>query len=156
MKILVFSDSHGSIGNMYDAALLHMPDTVVHLGDHISDANDLSYALPDVEVLRVPGNCDYASIQQPSILTELGGVRMFLTHGHLFGVKQGTQRLLAQAKTLGAQIALFGHTHRPLCEQCGGVWLLNPGTCGRFGSASYGVIEIAPGGSFTCRIEDFD
>lgn len=141
---------------MYDAAIKEMPDEIVHLGDHISDARDLSFALPDVEILRVPGNCDYGSIEQPSILTELGGVRMFLTHGHLFGVKQGLQRLFLQAKAVDAQIALFGHTHRPLCECHGGIWLLNPGTCGRFGRASYGVIEIAADGSFTCRIEDFD
>ena len=141
---------------MYDAVAQEMPDTVLHLGDHIADAEDLSYALPDMEIIRVPGNCDYLSIAQPSILTELGGVRMFLTHGHLFGVKQGTRRLLQQAQALGAQIALFGHTHRALCEQTDGVWLLNPGACGRFGRASYGVIEIAADSSFTCRVEDFD
>ena len=156
MKLLVFSDSHGSIGNMYDAVVREMPDTVLHLGDHISDAEDLSYALPDVEIMRVPGNCDFASIAQPSIFTELGGVRIFMTHGHLFGVKRGTKLLQQQSRLLGAQIALFGHTHSALCECCDGVWLLNPGACGRFRCASYGVIEIEAGGRFSCRIEDFD
>lgn len=141
---------------MYDAALKEMPDEIVHLGDHIADAQELGYALPDMEILRVPGNCDYGSVEQPSVLLDLGGVRMFLTHGHLFGVKSGVGRLLLQAKAVGAQIALFGHTHRPLCECRDGIWLLNPGTCGRFGRASYGLIEIAPGGGFTCRVEDFD
>ncbi len=141
---------------MYDAAIKEMPDEIIHLGDHISDAQDLSYALPDIEILRVPGNCDYASVEQPSILTELGGVRIFLTHGHLFGVKLGVRRLLLQAKAVGAQIALFGHTHRSMCECRDGIWLLNPGACGQFGRASYGLIEIAVDGSFTCRVEDFD
>ena len=116
----------------------------------------LKEALPDVEIMHVPGNCDFASIAQPSIFTELGGVRIFMTHGHLFGVKRDTKLLLQQSRLLGAQIALFGHTHCALCECCDGVWLLNPGACGRFRCASYGVIEIEAGGRFSCRIEDFD
>lgn len=153
MKLLVFSDSHGSIGNMYDAATAFMPDAVVHLGDCVRDAEDLSYALPELEILRVPGNCDYAvENRQDGMLTEFGGVRMYLTHGHAFGVKMGTQRLLAQAKQLGAQLVLFGHTHRALCEQCDGIWLLNPGSA----RMSFGVVEIAQNGSFICRIEQFD
>ncbi len=141
---------------MYDETLRQMPDVVLHLGDHISDADSLSYALPDIEILRVPGNCDYASVAQPSILTELGGVRMFLTHGHLFGVKLGLRRLWKQAQEMDAQIALFGHTHQPCCTCRDGIWLVNPGTCGNFGRASFGVIEIATDGTFTCRIEEFD
>ncbi len=133
-----------------------MPEAVLHLGDHIADAESLEYALPDVEILRVPGNCDYASVAQPSILTEFGGVRMFLTHGHLFGVKVSLHRLWSKAQDTGAQIALFGHTHRPYCACRDGIWLMNPGTCGAFGHASFGVIEIAPDGSFVCEIKEFD
>ncbi len=55
---------------MYDETLRQMPEAVLHLGDHITDAESLEYALPDVEILRVPGNCDYASVAQSSILTE--------------------------------------------------------------------------------------
>ena len=45
LKILVLSDSHRAIGAMYDAAMLEDPDVILHLGDHVSDAEELSYAL---------------------------------------------------------------------------------------------------------------
>lgn len=42
LKILVLSDSHRAIGAMYDAAMLEDPDAIMHLGDHVSDAEELS------------------------------------------------------------------------------------------------------------------
>ena len=75
-------------------------------------------------------------------MTEQGGVRFFLTHGHLFGVKSSLTRLKLEANRVGAQIALFGHTHRPFCEEDGGVWYMNPGAAK---DDRYGVIELQNG-----------
>ena len=113
LKILVLSDSHRAIGAMYDAAMLEDPDAIMHLGDHVSDAEELSYALDLIDFYMVRGNCDFGAQAPETILTELGGVRLFLTHGHLFGVKSGMSRLKLEADRVGANIALFGHTHRP-------------------------------------------
>ena len=44
----------------------------------------------------------------PSLTVSLDGVRIFLTHGHLFGVKSGLTRLTLEARRVGAQLALFG------------------------------------------------
>ena len=41
MKILVFSDSHRALGTMYDAIERLRPDAVLHLGDHLEDAESL-------------------------------------------------------------------------------------------------------------------
>ena len=38
------------------------------------------------------------------------------------------ERLRAEAKERGMQIAMFGHTHRPLIDQSGPVTLINPGS----------------------------
>ena len=51
LKILVLSDSHGCLGNMYDAVEREMPDRVFHLGDHLSDAEDRSNACPERDFL---------------------------------------------------------------------------------------------------------
>ena len=85
-----------------------------------------------------------------TILTELGGVRLFLTHGHLFGVKSGMSRLKLEADRVGADIALFGHTHRPFLEEDGGVWYMNPGAAR---DGRYGVIEMKDG-AFTCELKE--
>lgn len=150
LKILVLSDSHRAIGAMYDAAMLEDPDAIMHLGDHVSDAEELSYALDLIDFYMVRGNCDFGAQAPETILTELGGVRLFLTHGHLFGVKSGMSRLKLEADRVGANIALFGHTHRPLLEEDSGVWYMNPGAAR---SGRYGVIEITDG-TFTCEIKE--
>lgn len=156
MKILVFSDSHGSLGNMYEAVERESPDRIVHLGDHFRDAEDLDLAFGGLDILYVPGNCDYAAQIPANLEIEVDGVRIFLTHGHLFGVKSGTQRLLLEAQRRGVPLALFGHTHQAFCEEIDGVTLFNPGCCGRFTSRpSYGVIETDHG-QFTCRVCDCD
>ena len=79
-------------------------------------------------------------------------MRVFLTHGHLFGVKSGLDTLAAAAKDMGAQLALFGHTHQALLEERNGVTLLNPGAAGRFGRSSYAVVELA-NGKFSCQLK---
>ncbi|MBR3576933.1 MAG: metallophosphoesterase family protein [Clostridia bacterium] len=44
---------------------------------------------------------------------------------------------------MGADAALFGHTHQPFCERIDGVLLLNPGCGERYGKpGSIGIIEI--------------
>ena len=152
MKLLVLSDTHRSLGFACEAIEKERPDAVMHLGDHLSDAEELSFAYQEPDFYYVPGNCDYEPAANPSMTLELDGVRMFLTHGHLFGVKSGTAALLAAAKARGAQLALYGHTHIAACTEHGGVTLLNPGTAGRLGRSSYAVVETQNGG-FTCRIE---
>ena len=142
LKILVLSDSHRCVGAMYDAAMLEKPDVIFHLGDHVSDAQELSYALDPIDFYEVRGNCDFGAQAPETILTELAGVRFFLTHGHLFGVKSNLTRLKLEANRVGAQVALFGHTHRALCEQDGGVWYLNPGAAK---NDCYGVVEVRDG-----------
>ena len=150
LKILVLSDSDRAIGAMYDAAILEDPDAIMHLGDHVSDAEELSYALDLIDFYRVKGNCDFGAQAPETILTELGGVRLFLTHGHLFGVKSGMSRLRLEANRVGANIALFGHTHRPFLEEDGGVWYMNPGAAR---DGRYGVIEMKDG-AFTCKLKE--
>lgn len=130
---------------MYDAVELEKPDMAFHLGDCIGDAQDLSSAFPMLDLSYVPGNCDYCASAPASLLQEADGVRIFLTHGHLFGVKTGLTRLLLEGKRVGAQLVLFGHTHRPYLAEHDGVWLLNPGSCSAM-QGSYAVLTVENGG----------
>ena len=54
------------------------------------------------------------------------------------------------AKEAGAQVALFGHTHRSFCRNQGDVLLINPGACGG-SSGTYAVLETGHGAR-TCEI----
>ena len=42
MRIVVFSDSHGSVEPMLHAVREEKPDLVLHLGDHARDAEALA------------------------------------------------------------------------------------------------------------------
>ena len=53
---------------------------------------------------------------------------MLITHGHYYYVSLDTQEIRRQALTRGADIVMFGHTHRPLLEIGRDVTLLNPGS----------------------------
>lgn len=155
MKILVLSDSHGKERFMYHCMDVIKPNHVIHLGDHYDDAQKLSRAYPHVRVHMVPGNCDNArGFDAPPLVMcyDIAGVRMFMTHGHLHGVKQDIYHLLADAWEKEAKMALFGHTHEAVCYQMeDGLWVLNPGSCRTFdGSAA--LIEAEDGKISACRI----
>lgn len=142
MKILVFSDSHRSRGGMLDAIDAHRPDQVIHLGDLQSDAEELTYVYPKLPICMVPGNCDGWTMDPLKKQITLAGKRILLSHGHLWGVKKGYEAAVADARAVGADILLFGHTHRALCQQLeDGLWMMNPGAS----RASYGLIRIEQG-----------
>ena len=153
MKILVFSDSHGNEDNMIRAVERERPftlDAIVHLGDGWRDAEALHRLYPRIPLEQVPGNCDFFTSAPPSLTISLDGVRIFLTHGHLFGVKSGLTRLALEARRVGAQLALFGHTHEADFLRMGDVTLFNPGSAG-MGRQTYGMITVK-GTEFKCEI----
>ena len=127
MNILVVSDSHGKTDNLMRAVELTRPEYVLHLGDCQRDLERLRQAFPMLPMEGVPGNCDYGSCDQPERLTELGGVRILMLHGHTRGVKSDIMRAVWAARECGAQVLLFGHTHRPLVDNDGSLLVLNPG-----------------------------
>ena len=143
MKLLILSDTHRSLGFACEAIEKEAPDAVIHLGDHLGDAEDLSFAYQDPDFYYVPGNCDYAPTVPQMLTLEFDGVRIFATHGHLFGVKRELTALADAARERGAQLALFGHTHVQCLETIGGVTLLNPGAAGRFGRAATALSRSA-------------
>jgi len=130
---------------MYDAIDAHQPDQVIHLGDLQRDAEELTYAFPKLPIFMVPGNCDGWTTDPLKKQITLAGKQILLCHGHLWGVKRGYDAAVADARASGADILLFGHTHRPLCQQLeDGLWMMNPGAS----RSSYGLITIEDGHIF--------
>lgn len=127
---------------MLDAIDAHRPDQVIHLGDLQSDAEELTYVYPKLPICMVPGNCDGWTMDPLKKQITLAGKRILLSHGHLWGVKKGYEAAVADARAVGADILLFGHTHRAPCQQLeDGLWMMNPGAS----RTSYGLIRIEQG-----------
>lgn len=155
MKILVLSDSHSALSFMRLCISAVKPQVVIHLGDYYDDAAAMAEENPDIRFYSVPGNCDYYRVTSDvaqTLVETIGGVRIYMTHGHLHRVKSGIGTLLAAARGRRAQVVLFGHTHAPLCQQEeDGLWVLNPGSCGYFGGSA-GLIEIEAATIQLCRV----
>ena len=145
MKLLVLSDSHGNVDNMARAVELTQPRHILHLGDCLRDAQALHERFPDLPMDTVPGNCDWGSFDQPERLLEMGGVRIFMLHGHTRNAKSSPMAAMYAAKEYGAQVLLFGHTHVPLVDNDGTLLTLNPGAAGDRLHPTCGILTIDNG-----------
>lgn len=150
MRIVVFSDTHGSFSAAREVVERNRDVyTFIFLGDGEREIDKLRIVYPDKMILNVAGNCDYSSPTLGSDLYNAGKIKIFFTHGHRFGVKYGMDQLLEKGRELGAKIILFGHTHERYYAYENGIHLLNPGSasCPRDGKApSYAFIDITPKG----------
>lgn len=147
MRILVLSDTHGDTGAVEIAFARAGAELALHLGDC---AGDMAYAMrsfPKFPCHTVCGNCDGETAAPTDLTLEIAGKRFYLLHGHTKNVKNGDSALLAAAKSRGADIVLYGHTHRPRFACVEGMRLLNPGSAKRRAAydprrASFAVLEI--------------
>lgn len=144
-RIMAVSDTHGQVA----AVQTYYPqiegvDLLIHAGDHFNDAILLQNALGIQHVEYVRGNCDIDWTVPSEILLSCGEKTVFLTHGHEYGVKYGLDELRDAALKRGADICIFGHTHRFTCAYFDGKLFLNPGSpCyTRGGENSMAVIDI--------------
>lgn len=144
MKIIVVSDSHGSLYPLRRIMELNRnADIVVHCGDSQGEMEEIKLLFPDKQYIMVKGNCDFGSMLPMSEEFTVEGVKFFACHGHAYNVKWGLLNLYEAAREIGADVALFGHTHIAHDELVDGIRLFNPGSAS-YGK-SFGVIEVKNG-----------
>ena len=112
LTLLVASDSHGRADRLALAVKRADPAMLLFLGDGLRDLHALPPQLP---LRAVYGNCDWtARADAPALrMEEIGGYRIYMTHGHLPGVKSTLSVAIANAVAAGADVLLYGHTHVP-------------------------------------------
>lgn len=161
MKLMFASDIHGSLPATERVLSLFAQSGarwLVILGDILNhgprNALPQGYAPAQVadalnplasQIIAVRGNCDSEvdqmllqfPITAPWQQVLLEHQRLFLTHGHLFG-PQNLPPLAA------GDVLVSGHTHVPVAEKHGEIYLFNPGSVsipkGGF-VASYGLLD---------------
>jgi len=145
MKVLIVSDTHRRNENYFRVAKMHNPDMVIHCGDIEGSEFALSSAV-DCPVHMICGNNDFFSQLPRELELRVGGRKIWVTHGHNYYVSMGNEILKQEAIAKGADIVLYGHTHRPVLDMGGDVIALNPGSLsyprqeGR--KPSYAIMEI--------------
>ena len=144
MRIAIVSDTHRSDKYINVARnYIKNAEILIHLGDNTDDVEKLTKGF-EGEVYSVSGNCDYGSKMPSEQIIELGDKRIFITHGHNYGVKYSLNNIYYRGKELNADIVLFGHTHEALVLEEDGIIFMNPGSISlpRGTSRSIGYIEI--------------
>jgi putative phosphoesterase len=101
-------------------------DLVIHLGDftEVTLVSELRRLAP---LCAIHGNNDseeVRSIFPDKKRLEVNGHVLQLIHGD-----KGARTALAAARNVcDAEVVLFGHSHRPCCENEAGILLFNPGS----------------------------
>ncbi|TYQ14794.1 UNVERIFIED_CONTAM: hypothetical protein Cloal_1173 [Acetivibrio alkalicellulosi] len=145
MSILVFSDSHGNTNNIIKSIKKNKNfELVIHLGDFCRDMIIVKENFKDLKYEVVRGNNDWAREIPTEKIIEVKGKKIFITHGHQYGVKSDYQRIINKGKLLNVDAVLFGHTH--IAEEMffDGMLVLNPGSIAlpSSGNKTYCVIDI--------------
>jgi putative phosphoesterase len=144
MRIGVISDTHGDHNAIRQVIKgVTNVDMWLHAGDCSQDAEYLA-SLVAVPVIASRGNCDGQTKARIDEFVEVAGQRIWLTHGHRYGVKQNTRDLVRWGKHHGVDIVIYGHTHVPDNHLCEGMLLFNPGSAAypHSGFATCGILDI--------------
>lgn len=127
MKILLVSDTHGRDGYLEEVLELEKPDFLCHMGD-VEGSEDYIRVIAECPLAMVSGNNDFWTDLNPEVTFELQGFRIFMTHGHYYYAHSGNDQLKSAGRRKGADIVLFGHTHRPTLEFDKDIIVANPGS----------------------------
>ena len=131
-KVGVISDTH----DFFDSRIPKLFAGVEHIL-HGGDIG-LPWLLMDLQeiapVTSVAGNTDAPSLRYPlTAIKTIAGIK-FLLH-HIVNPRCLEDELAERIRSENPRVVVFGHTHKPFCEEIDGVLYFNPGYAGksRFG-----------------------
>src|SRR5690625_1842524 len=123
-RVLIVSDSHGLTEELTIIKDRHQLQYNIHCGD-----SELSTSAPQLaDYHTVSGNCDWKGEFTNERLIDIGGLRFYITHGHLYGVKSTLMKLQYRAQEVEADVICFGHSHIAYAEEIDQKLYLNPGS----------------------------
>ena len=158
MKIGIISDTHGN-RKAIDKALKQFPEAELwlHAGDYTRDGEYLVERSP-VPVKLIAGNNDifFGNDYPQEELFVVHGQTIWLTHGHKQHVKWDLSGIAERAQEIGADIAVFGHTHEAVVEYARGVLLVNPGGATAWEKGGYALLDIDENGRMTADLKQLD
>jgi hypothetical protein len=128
VRILVVSDTHRKNDNYFKAVeSAGKLDMVIHLGDVEGSEYVIEEAV-DCPVEIVAGNNDFFSDLPSEKTLQIGKYRVMITHGHRYYIGMGNEMLKKEAIAAGADIVMYGHTHKPVIDISKNIIAINPGS----------------------------
>ena len=150
MKWLIISDTHGYYAEL--CTILERENEIkdiIFLGDGLCDIDRAKMEYPDRSFTCVKGNCDLFSKAPSMDILTLDGYKVLITHGDGFDVKSSKLGLRRAAIGMGADIVLYGHTHRQYYEYLEGLYIFCPGSVKPEPVTgyipSYGILDTSDG-----------
>ncbi len=147
MRIGIVGDSHGDHAAL--RRVLHanpLVDRWLHTGDWSQDAWLLAEE-SGLPVLAVAGNTDSPDGRaKEEELLNISGYEIWLIHGHRY-LAYGKNALIEEAREVGADIVVYGHTHVPEAAWYGKILAINPGSPSRprgGSKAGFAVLTLHP------------
>lgn len=143
MKIGILSDTHGDLPGFLRAIDTMGPcDYYLHAGDVLAHGTrgvfpgvdghtDLASVLAaEKNIYFARGNCDFDTdeiglghdLSQNDRVIELDGLTFYLTHGH----RDTYRERVAKAKRAGADVLIYGHSHRKELFREDNLTVVNP------------------------------
>lgn len=123
-SVLIVSDSHGLTTELLQLKKQHKADCLIHCGD-----SELDEDAPELEgFVKVGGNCDADTRFPEEQMVDMEGMKLYVTHGHLYRVKMNLMPLAYRAEEKQARVVCFGHTHMAGAEKNGDKLFINPGS----------------------------
>ncbi len=156
MKILVISDTHGSLAGL-QMVLKQETDIqmIIHCGD-VEGQSGKIYAMTGVPCYFVAGNNDWSPDLPKELIVNIDRYTFFICHGHRYGVSYNRSGIHEEAARRRADVCLYGHTHIPDLDFYNGIYFMNPGSLTyprqRGRKMTYGVIEIDEVHEIHCRM----
>lgn len=147
-KIGVLSDSHlPDMGALPLQVLseLEKVDIIIHLGDicDVKTYKDLQKVAPVIAVYGNMDNPDLRALLPEKKTIEIQGYNLGLVHG--WGPPANLEKRVVSAfPNQKVDMILFGHSHIPLFQKNGTLFLFNPGSTSmnRDGTTTFGILEI--------------
>lgn len=128
MKILIISDTHRKNENYLKLVeKIGTLDMVIHLGDVEGSEYTIQEAV-NCPVEMVAGNNDFFSDLPSEKIFRIGKYNVMITHGHRYYIGIGSEMLKREAVAEGADIVMYGHTHRPVIDISKDIIAINPGS----------------------------
>jgi len=148
VKIGVISDTHGDqLAIKRAVAVVGPVDLWLHAGDYSQDARFIT-RISAGKVIAAAGNCDGSTaVGKIDEFIDVGGKKIWLTHGHRYNVKNGHHELAWWARQFEADIVVYGHSHIPEVAWVQDLLVFNPGSAAhpRWHIPTCGLIEIHEG-----------
>lgn len=141
-KVLIVSDSKGSVGPILTAIDREKPDAIIHLGNGVRDLVDLTFS---GKIYAVRSGGEFGKKLPTASKLNYDKEIILYTHGDDWTYPKDKAKMVEFCSQQGATIVLFGGVKEPVYFEQNGIKFVSPGEMHDRTSATYAIMYLAAG-----------